>query len=405
MYNCIQILTLLDRLGAHGFLAGEELTAEGSTNLGLRDQRLALQWVADNIEAFGGDPDKVTIWGESAGAISVMDHTIINGGDNTYKGKPLFRAGIMNSGSVLPSQPVTAPKAQAIYDRVVENAGCTDQDSLSCLRGLSSNDFLRASTSVPGLFGYHSLDLSYLPRPDTNDNFFPESAEVPLKEGRYFKMPIIIGDQEDEGTLFSLAPLNLTTDDDLATYLTTFFDSDASQSAADKAKVEMLLAKYPNEPLKGQPAGSPFNTGALNNVYPQFKRLAAFLGDVPFTIARRVYLEHVASEMPAWSSIATYFHDTPVLGTFHASDLLHSFGILPGLLLPTRTTQNYYLNFVNHLNPNKGTQESYLVEWPQWKSESRQVAEFGALENGLLNDTFRQGAADVLAENLSGYRI
>ena len=45
-----------------GFLAGKELQDDGSTNLGLRDQRLVLQWVADNIEAFGGDASKVTIW-------------------------------------------------------------------------------------------------------------------------------------------------------------------------------------------------------------------------------------------------------------------------------------------------------------------------------------------------------
>lgn len=60
------------RVGGFGFLAGKELQSDGSTNLGLRDQRMGLKWVAENIAAFGGDPDKVTIWGESAGAISVL---------------------------------------------------------------------------------------------------------------------------------------------------------------------------------------------------------------------------------------------------------------------------------------------------------------------------------------------
>jgi carboxylesterase type B len=86
------------RLSAWGFLSGsEELMDTGALNLGLRDQRLALQWVQENIAAFGGDPSQVTIYGESAGAASVGYHlTAYNGRDDK-----LFRAAIMQSGKLL----------------------------------------------------------------------------------------------------------------------------------------------------------------------------------------------------------------------------------------------------------------------------------------------------------------
>jgi carboxylesterase type B len=61
------------RLGGFGFLPGSEILKDGSANLGNLDQCLVLEWVADNIVAFGGDPSKVTIWGELAGSISVFN--------------------------------------------------------------------------------------------------------------------------------------------------------------------------------------------------------------------------------------------------------------------------------------------------------------------------------------------
>ncbi|KAL9086340.1 MAG: hypothetical protein Q9159_004240 [Coniocarpon cinnabarinum] len=373
------------RVGGFGFLAGPDLKAEHNTNLGLKDQRLALQWVQDNIAAFGGDPTKVTLWGESAGAISVFDQTIINGGDNTYKGRPLFRGGIMDSGSVVPALDVTSAPATNVYNTVLQNSGCASAaDRLGCLRGLSETQFLSAVNSVPNIFGYRSLDLSYLPRPDPSDNFFSVSPEIAVASGNFAKVPIIIGDQQDEGTLFSLTLSNVTNTDALVSYLQTYFPS------ATRADVAGLVATYPTDPA----AGSPFNTGLLNQLYPGFKRNAAILGDTTFTLTRRSYLSTVSSAVKSWSYLATYFYGTPFLGTFHASDILDAYlGVQP---IPTQTIRTYVISFINNLDPNAITTAAPLISWPQWTTAKPQLINFGLLANTLTPDNFRQTSYNYL---------
>lgn len=85
------------RVGGWGFLASKEVLESGSANIGLFDQRLALRWLRENIAGFGGDPDQITIWGESAGAFSVGYHLV--GFDGQHNN--MFRAAIMESGTML----------------------------------------------------------------------------------------------------------------------------------------------------------------------------------------------------------------------------------------------------------------------------------------------------------------
>lgn len=93
-------MSLNYRLGIWGFLQAFDLLKEGSSNAGLLDQRLALQWIRENIGAFGGDADKVTIWGESAGAQSIAYQMFSHDG----RDDKLYRGAILESGGVTGAQ-------------------------------------------------------------------------------------------------------------------------------------------------------------------------------------------------------------------------------------------------------------------------------------------------------------
>ena len=125
-------VTLNYRLGPMGFVCLPELKEEAgfTGNYGLYDQLTALQWVRDNIAAFGGDPDAITIMGQSAGAMSVQQHCL------SPLSRGLFRGAVMSSGGGISRMLSAAPseKHYAFWQTAMQNAGC---DTLEQFRAIS----------------------------------------------------------------------------------------------------------------------------------------------------------------------------------------------------------------------------------------------------------------------------
>lgn len=386
------------RVGGFGFLAGKEIFADGASNLGLLDQRMGLEWVADNIASFGGDPNRVTIAGGSAGAMSVLDQMALFGGENKYKGKSLFHGALMVSGNVLPAEPVDSPRAQEVYDGIVEAGGCANEtDTLECLRGLDYQAFLNAASVPEDFVAYSGIALSYLPRPD--GHVLPDSPDVLVQQGKYAPVPFIVGDQEDEGTIFSLFQPNVTTPEDLISYC-----HDVLWKGATEDQVTELVDTY-NTGAAAIREGSPFRTGDANEASPGFKRRAALIGDAYLTLSRRVFLEvanDVHPEAPSWSYLATYKHDTPILGTYHGSDSQQVFEGTPDNVA-ARSTRTYFINFIHSLDPNGGL-SGENPEWPRW-AKARELVNFESDKTTLLADDFRSDSYGVIKKIRGALRL
>ncbi|KAK0460006.1 carotenoid ester lipase precursor [Desarmillaria tabescens] len=353
------------RVSGFGFLASKEVREAAVGNLGLHDQREALRWIQKYITAFGGDPSKVTIWGESAGAISAAMHMIAYDGDT----QGLFRAAFMQSGSPDP-----------YYDDIVVQTGCSgSDDTLACLRTVSYKTLKAAIDNSPFIFDYQSLALAWLPRAD--GVLFSDNPQRLVEQGKIANVPIVSGDCDDEGTLFSFASLNVTTSAEVATYIKTQISPNISDQ-----DLNTLLDLYPENPLEG----SPYGTGILNILTPQFKRIASFQGDAVFQAPRRLFLQNISGKQNIWAFLSKRLKLVPLLGAFHASDILNVyFG---------GDMADYLIRFAATLNPSGSTG----IQWPQWTTNSPNLLTFndGLLPLTITQDTFRGDAMSGLSKIL-----
>ncbi|KAF2675390.1 alpha/beta-hydrolase [Microthyrium microscopicum] len=191
------------RIGALGWLAGSNFTASGGIpNAGLHDQRLALHWIQRNIHLFGGDPNKITLMGASAGASSTLHQITAYGGS---KGNAPFQKAVPESPAFAPS-PSDAFQ-NSIYQRFLASANLT---SLADLRKLSSEDAIKLNslTIFNALYG-NDGGLG----PAVDGTFVPNLLTILLKQGNFSKnvQGVFAGHNTDEGLIFTDPSIQNTT--------------------------------------------------------------------------------------------------------------------------------------------------------------------------------------------------
>jgi len=186
------VVTINYRLGLLGYLAHPALDAEGHPfgNYGLLDQQAALRWVHDNIAAFGGDPDRVTLGGQSAGSTSTAANMI------SPAGKGLFHRAIWQSGAFINDQAAPLVAAETNGEGFAAAAGCDSGSSTNiaaCLRALSVSQVLALQGTTTGNGPYVTGLL-------VDGTVLPIDPDTAWTTGKFSQVPILHGSTRDEWT-------------------------------------------------------------------------------------------------------------------------------------------------------------------------------------------------------------
>ena len=326
------------RLGALGFLAHPQLDTESphnaSGNYGLMDQQAALKWVQKNIGAFGGDPSRVTIFGQSAGAESVLIHVA----SPTSKG--LFQQAIVESGPFWAHGAIidaTHPKAYAESFGVeyATSLGYSGPDAIAGMRRLSPETLINATPApAPGFWTTHTVQFEPTVDgwilPDSMDNLYLSHKENPV--------PLMIGNNANDGvTLSAGANMNVS---EYLRFIKGRFGKDA----------DAVLMKYP-----------------ANSTDEVQLRLAQIMTDYDFSDSVKFAAGSMGDISPdTYMYRYSYILPGQLNGAFHGSETLLLFGVpVPADPVVAANVVDLWTRFAKTGNPNGGMN----VTWPNYTRE------------------------------------
>lgn len=387
------------RKGAWGMLYSREVQGTGDTNLSLRDMRKALAWISENIGAFGGDKEQVTIWGESAGSFAVGQLLMSYGGrtDN------LFHRSIQESGSAATAWYNGSDWYQPVYDNIVNKANCSDEvDTLNCLRTVPYDDLrplLAAPSQGPGWY------------PVVDGDVIPNYPTELLQSGRFAHVPHLYGTNSDEGTDNAPPGGVVNTTEQLSAYL-----SGSTGFGFPPQVIRRILELYPDDPAQGIPLNTGIERFAEQGT--QYKRIAAILGDVFYHATRlddaRAYSKHAPTYIYRFntlpwqnSPIETKGGEAPAYkGVSHFSEVAFVFanpsfyGPWPEYKALADQMSAQWINFIANGDPNG----KKLPRWPLYNESSAgsnlvlQAVGRGYNGSYVEEDTYRLAGREYLSQ-------
>nr|GAT46602.1 predicted protein [Mycena chlorophos] len=342
------VVILQYRLGLFGFLAGNEVHEDGAANAGLLDQEFALRWVNKNIEKFGGDPHHVIIWGESAGAGSVIQHMLANSGNTEPQ---LFRAAITSSTYIPPQYLYDHSVPQALFDEVAERAGCPNSTALACLRGIDAG-ILQNINNAMTLSSYFGT-FTFIPVVD--GTFIVENPIAQLSRGQVNGEAYYAVTNTNEGIIF-------VDGSDVSNATAYSRDILPTLSVQRDVEIAQLYASF----------GSPVQQAQaimkeLVFVCPSFYALAAFPGKsykAQFAIPPALHGDDVSYYLPSFDAFGT---PTP---RFNNTDFIDAF-------------VGGFLSFAVNGNPNDKLTATIAPTWPVWSNAAAEELVFNETEKAL----------------------
>ncbi|KAF7365090.1 Carboxylic ester hydrolase [Mycena venus] len=344
--NNVVVVVIQYRLGLFGFLAGQQIKDGGALNAGLLDQDFALRWVNKNIHKFGGDPNKVAIWGQSAGAGSVLQHIIARDGRTSPR---LFRAGITSS-TFLPSQyPYNGKIPQALFNEVASQAGCNGTESLNCLRAVDSTTLADININIilAGFAGTFTFS------PVVDGSFITQSPTDAFSQGKLNTDILLSVTNANEGALFN----NQSAEYDVAQYTRNLFPLLGDKESRAVASLYQSL-------------GSPVDQvnaimGESTFVCPTYLLLDALSGKAykgEYAIPPALHGDDVLNYFPTFNEFGGTLR-------FNNTDFINAF------------TQGF-LSFAVNLDPNNKLRPSIAPVWRTWSRAAETELVFNETELG-----------------------